>query len=279
MLTIPTDLYDETTRRGTAASVVAYRSRQRSETVPVLVAAPTLVHVRTGTKLLHAPDRREPVEVATGRVVLMPTGVRLMSEFLTAGGVYESTIVSFDPSFLARAVPELQGSRDGRLAPTCHVDPLPGIAERMVGFHDSRDDGRLLELRLEEVALRLSRGPLSVRRVLAHGVRVGHGDATVRLRFVMQQHFNEPLQLADFATLCGRSLASFKRDFRRTYGQAPGRWLAEQRLTYAAQLLADGERSVTEVCFACGFGNLSNFIRAFGRRFDVSPKQWQLRGA
>lgn len=276
MLTIPTDLPTGEVLQGTAGSVVGYRSRTLSETVPVLVSQPTLVHVRTGTKVLHNPGRQHSVEVGSGRVVLMPTGFRLMSELLTQHGVYESTVVSFDPSFLARALPELRGSREGRVHPTCHVDPLPGVAT-LVAALPQTDDGRVLDLRLEELVLRLRRGPQSVRRLLAHGIQVGHGDAATRLRFVMQQHFYEPLQLDDFATLCGRSLASFKRDFRRAYGQAPGLWLSEQRLTYAAQLLADGDRSVTEVCFACGFGNLSNFIRAFGRRFEVSPKQWQLR--
>ena len=79
------------------------------------------------------------------------------------------------------------------------------------------------------------------------------------------------------ATLAGRSLSSFKRDFRRVYGAAPGAWLIRERLAYAAQRLAEDELSVTEVCLASGFGDLSHFIRSFRRRYAESPKQYRQR--
>ncbi|MEM6293084.1 MAG: AraC family transcriptional regulator [Myxococcota bacterium] len=281
MLTVPIDLAERdahTVQVGAAACVVAYRSTTQSDSSATLVSAPTLVRVRRGTKVLRSPGDKAALTVRAGRTVIMPTGVRLMSELLADDGAYESTVISLDPGFLARAVPGLLGSRDGRGPTRSLLDPLPDLAARIdalpqVLAHAS--DARLLELGLEDLALRLARGPAEVRRILAHGVRVGHGDGPKRLRAVMEQHVHEPLQLEDFATLCGRSLASFKRDFRRLHGVAPGGWIAQERLAYATQRLADPNVSVTEACFSCGYGNLSSFIRAFKRRFGVSPKQWQ----
>lgn len=281
MLTIPDDL--QTTSGGTtklcaAACVVAYRARSKSETLATLVARPTLVRVCRGTKVLHAPGVTEPLVVHEGNTVLMPTGVRLMSELLTDDGLYESTVVSFDPSFLARVIPELRNARHSRGRASCLLQPIPGLETLVTELpHEllHSTDRRLLELRLEELVLKLARGPAGVRRILAQGIRVGHGEGPTRLRAVMQQHFRDPMQLEDFAKLCGRSLASFKRDFRRVYGVSPGGWLVQQRLEYATQILTERELSVTETCYACGFGNLSNFIRAFRRHFGMSPKQWQ----
>lgn len=43
------------------------------------------------------------------------------------------------------------------------------------------------------------------------------------------------------------------------------------RLRRAAQLLAQPERSITEVALDCGFGDLSNFVRTFRRATGVTP--------
>lgn len=53
--------------------------------------------------------------------------------------------------------------------------------------------------------------------------------------------------------------------------------LTDMRLKYAASLLTDENLNVTETCFACGYNNISNFIRAFTRYYGVSPKNFKNR--
>jgi AraC-like DNA-binding protein len=53
-------------------------------------------------------------------------------------------------------------------------------------------------------------------------------------------------------------------------GTPPHRFLREQRLRRALEMLRDGE-TVTTTCYAVGFGNLSHFIRSFRARFGVVP--------
>jgi AraC family transcriptional regulator len=60
------------------------------------------------------------------------------------------------------------------------------------------------------------------------------------------------------------------RVFRNVTGIAPHRYLTAVRLRHAAAMLRRGA-SVTYTCYATGFGSLSHFITAFGRRFGVSP--------
>ncbi len=40
----------------------------------------------------------------------------------------------------------------------------------------------------------------------------------------------------------------------------------------SARLLADDDRSITDVAFDVGFGDLSNFVRTFHRAAGVSPR-------
>lgn len=276
MLTIPTDLFSEhfgPSIRTEAACAVAYHAKTGGEAFAVLVTQPTLVHVRRGTKILPPLGGQSPLVIREGHMVLIPTGMQYMSEILPDEGTYQSTVLSFEPSFLAKILPDIAHERSWRHG--CLIDPVPELQTLIQtlpqGVHDGLD-ARLLALRLEEIALRLSRHPQS-RRILADAIRTGVGDA--RLLETMQHHFHQPLQLNEFAILCGRSLSSFKRDFKQHFGTSPGRWLIKKRLDYATQLLGNPHTTVTEVCFACGFGDLSHFIRSFGQHYNVSPKQWQ----
>lgn len=52
-------------------------------------------------------------------------------------------------------------------------------------------------------------------------------------------------------------------------------YLRDKRLRYAAALLAAGDGNVTEICYRCGFANLSHFIRSFEARYHDAPRAWQ----
>ena len=92
---------------------------------------------------------------------------------------------------------------------------------------------------------------------------------------IMEANFCHNLALDDFARLSHRSLSTFKRDFRKYYNQAPGRWLLQKRLEYSAVLLKNPEMNVLQVALDCGFEDLSHFSRAFKNKFGVSPANYR----
>jgi AraC-like DNA-binding protein len=59
------------------------------------------------------------------------------------------------------------------------------------------------------------------------------------------------------------SRATFGRAFPRLFGKTFVKYLAEVRIEQVCTLLAETERSVTEVAIGAGFGSLSNFNRQF----------------
>lgn len=93
------------------------------------------------------------------------------------------------------------------------------------------------------------------------------------LKSVMDSNFNYPMQLEEFARLSGRSLSTFKRDFREQYATTPGKWLKQKRLEYGRYLLVQTDKTVTEVVLDCGFKNLSHFSHAFKKEFGITPLQ------
>jgi AraC-like DNA-binding protein len=88
----------------------------------------------------------------------------------------------------------------------------------------------------------------------------------------MNRDYAETLTTSDLARSTGMSLFHFARVFAELTGVPPHRYLLNARLKAARRMLLDG-RSVTDTCFAAGFGNLSHFSRSYARRFGVSPSR------
>jgi AraC-like DNA-binding protein len=82
-------------------------------------------------------------------------------------------------------------------------------------------------------------------------------------------HFNIPVE--KFAQLTGRSLASFKRDFLKTFGTPPRHWLQEKRLTEARYLIETKHKRPSAIYLDLGFESLSHFSHSFKKRFGTTP--------
>ena len=82
----------------------------------------------------------------------------------------------------------------------------------------------------------------------------------------------DPIDLEATAAFAGLSPYHFLRLFRRVTGATPHQYLVRCRLRRAARLLADPGRSVTDIAFDVGFGDLSNFVNAFRRAAGISPR-------
>ncbi|MDP3547635.1 MAG: AraC family transcriptional regulator [Phreatobacter sp.] len=80
-----------------------------------------------------------------------------------------------------------------------------------------------------------------------------------------------PLTLEDVAAFAGFSPYHFLRLFRRVTGATPHQYLLQCRLKRAAALLAEPGRSITDIAYDVGFGDLSNFVRSFRRAAGMSP--------
>ena len=77
--------------------------------------------------------------------------------------------------------------------------------------------------------------------------------------------FNVPIK--EFARLTGRSISTFKRDFKTIYDTTPEKWLKERRLDEAKFLIAEKKQKPSEVYYNVGFENFAHFSTAFKERF------------
>ena len=91
----------------------------------------------------------------------------------------------------------------------------------------------------------------------------------------MDEHFMYNLHLEKFAFLTGRSLTTFKRDFKNIFKTTPGKWLTAKRLELAYHKLMVGQTKINDVYLAVGFENVSHFSFAFKKQFGYTPSDIQ----
>jgi AraC family transcriptional activator FtrA len=79
------------------------------------------------------------------------------------------------------------------------------------------------------------------------------------------------LTTATLAAKANVSSRTLVRRFEFETGMGPMQWLAERRVEAAREMLEQTDRTITEVCFSCGFRSLSTFRRQFRRLTGTSP--------
>ena len=156
--------------------------------------------------------------------------------------------------------------RAGAMPPSAELIVLGELAQAVaLGASD---------LGLDEVGVLLARRFLAVR---AGGPRrsltLSSRDRrrAVATALWLDAHAHEAIDLDATAREAALSPYHFLRVFDAALGVTPHQYLVRVRLRRAARLLLDAERPITEVALDVGFGDVSNFVRTFGRAAGVSP--------
>jgi len=97
----------------------------------------------------------------------------------------------------------------------------------------------------------------------------------LRARDLIDARYREPLDVAAIARAAHLSPAHFSREFRRTFGETPHRYLLTRRMERAASLLRQTDRSVADVCLTVGLTSVGSFTTSFGRTFGMSPTAYR----
>ncbi|MCZ7644534.1 MAG: AraC family transcriptional regulator [Planctomycetota bacterium] len=83
------------------------------------------------------------------------------------------------------------------------------------------------------------------------------------------------LSQPEAARLANLSVPAFSRFFRRSTGKSFTRYVNELRIGHACRMLIETDKSVSEIAFASGFQNLSNFNRRFRELKRAGPREFR----
>lgn len=91
----------------------------------------------------------------------------------------------------------------------------------------------------------------------------------------IEAHIDTNLDLSLLAAKSALSKYHFHRIFKALLGEQPLKYVARRRLTRAAHDLLNTDRRIIDIAFDLGFGSHESFIRAFKKRFLLTPSQFR----
>ena len=98
----------------------------------------------------------------------------------------------------------------------------------------------------------------------------------IDLPLFMEENYLYDLSLPELARYSGRSLSSFKRDFKKMSSLTPEKWVLHRRLQEAHRLLQAGDCRVSDAMLESGFRDPAFFSRAYKREYGYPPRQTPL---
>lgn len=97
----------------------------------------------------------------------------------------------------------------------------------------------------------------------------------LRAKDLADGRYSEGLTVLDLAREAHLSVAHFSREFRRTFGEPPHRYLITRRLERAAALLRTTDWPVARIALSVGWESIGSFTATFSRVVGMSPARYR----
>lgn len=117
-------------------------------------------------------------------------------------------------------------------------------------------------------------------RTLSSLAYVGQFDTSKsrRIKIVNQYLYDNlvnPIKINDVAALVSMTPSAFSHFFKKRTQRSFSDYLSDLRIGYAAKLLIESEKTISEICFESGFNNISNFNRSFKVKEGCTPTEFR----
>ena len=180
----------------------------------------------------------------------------------------------YDPPYFERIAADVGGRGRDLEFKSASIPALkelsPLIAHSCAGLVGAPTvDWQELSLSVAGHALQIAAGFSSA------SIPLGASDRVTRAVRVIERDLYGPLTLDRLADESRLSPFHFLRTFEKITGLTPHRYILRARLRAAAAQLEGESRRVLDIALDCGFGDVSNFNRAFRAEFGVSPRAYR----
>lgn len=165
---------------------------------------------------------------------------------------------------------QAEGKWTGHLEVNMHP-LLKSFFQSLIPYFNLQDElpANLAEIKINECLTLLENFDPRVRCILA----ALHEPGKVDLVEFMERNFMFNLPLEKFSYLTGRSLTTFKKDFKNIFHTTPGRWLIRKRLERAYYQIVVQKQKPIDVYIDAGFENLAHFSAAFKKQFGCNASK------
>jgi AraC-like DNA-binding protein len=237
-----------------------------------LISAHSIVYVVNGKVSVTTYDGDE-VTISNGEILFMPRDSYVISDFMKNGKIMEVFLLFFDHDIVMKFIEGIEKFK-GQKSTICKLEATENIKNYFQNItkmkFENPQNKKLLELKLLEFLHLINEKQDFVQTLQSSE----EGKQRRDIGSMMLEHYDKNMTIADFASLSGRSLSTFNREFKEKYHTTPKQWLIEKKMNRAFELLQDG-KTVTESAFEVGYLNVSNFIKAYKSVYDETPKVMQ----
>ncbi|QMU30670.1 helix-turn-helix domain-containing protein [Adhaeribacter radiodurans] len=256
----------------------SYLSAERREKV-CFWNNPTLILQVSGQFTLETSEQKISMAGMAGREMLLIGKNQLgtLTKTPLPGGNYETIVISLQEDLLRKIALEEKLQADGKyigppnvLIPTNEF--LQGYFQSIVPY--ARSSGAAMT---DEMGILKVKEGVKLLLLALPGLRNFLFDFSEPYKIDLKKfmlsnfHFNVPVE--KFAQLTGRSLAGFKRDFQKTFGSPPRRWLQDKRLTTAKYLIEIKHQKPSAIYLDLGFESQAHFSHSFKKKFGKVPSE------
>ena len=109
----------------------------------------------------------------------------------------------------------------------------------------------------------------------AHTVDKSDSRRIGKVTAYIDEHVTETLRQPDLAKLVDMSPSAFSAFFKSHTGRTLSEYIIDAKLGLAGRLLVDSSKTIAEICYDCGFNNLSNFNRIFKAKRGCTPREFR----
>lgn len=237
----------------------------------------TLIYIHSGG--LEITDGARKTILHAGDCAFMRRDNRMwLQKRVKDGKPYRSVVMKFSRDYLKeffqtlnrREIPKDARREKASLVkfPFNRVD-VRSLFESLVPYFDAGivPDNEILKMKMTEGMLAILKTDENLYASLFDFVDPWKIDI---VEFMERNYMND-LSMDEMAYYTGRSLATFKRDFKKVSELTPQKWLIHRRLEAARELIRNGGRKVSEICFDVGFKNLSHFSKLYKEMYGMAP--------
>ena len=100
-------------------------------------------------------------------------------------------------------------------------------------------------------------------------------DRTKKVINYISENYNKNISLGDLASISYMTTNSFCRYFKNRTGKTAFQFIREFRINKACQMLINGEKNISQICFDTGFNSLSSFNRVFKSLKHISATEYK----
>ncbi|HEX6171708.1 MAG TPA: AraC family transcriptional regulator [Chitinophagaceae bacterium] len=149
------------------------------------------------------------------------------------------------------------------------------IAENLVSIANAKGIDRLI-IFLEILKLLSSRKEMHslATPVIQRNIKSYDGSRLNKVIEFTFKEFQRPITLKEVADLANLTPEAFCKYFKTRTRKTYINFLNEIRVNHACRLLTE-DKSISAICYDCGFMNLSNFNRIFKKIKQVPPGGWR----